>query len=377
MTASAGRYVIGLTAARGNPVTNLALMVTRSWKDANRDVVPNCAVLNPLENGECGMISDLTFGASGPSTTFDPRILSGWNARPVDWEFSTGIQHELLPRVAVNAAYFRRVYGNFTVQDNLATTAADYTRFSVTAPIDSRLPGGGGYIVDGLYDLNPDKRGQVNNYVTAADHYGRQVEHWNGVDVAVDARLPRLLVRGGLSSGRTSTDVCEIAARLPEILGSGGGLGMRQTAWSLDQCHVDTKFLTQGKLLASYTLPSIDVELAGTFQSIPGPQIGATYVVSNAQVVPSLGRSLSGNAANVSVGLIEPGTLFGDRLNQLDLRVGKILKFGKTRTAVNLDLFNAFNRNTALTVNNNYASWLQPLSILSARLVKVSVQVDF
>jgi len=93
--------------------------------------------------------------------------------------------------------------------------------------------------------------------------------------------------------------------------------------------------------------------------------------------VPSLGRSLSGNAANVSVALVEPGTLYGDRLNQVDLRIGKILKVGNVRTAVNLDLFNAFNRNTALTLNNNYASWLQPLSIVSARLVKISVQVDF
>jgi hypothetical protein len=69
--------------------------------------------------------------------------------------------------------------------------------------------------------------------------------------------------------------------------------------------------------------------------------------------------------------------LYGDRLNQVDLRIGKILKVGNVRTAVNLDLFNAFNRNTTLTLNNNYASWLQPLSIVSARLVKISVQVDF
>jgi hypothetical protein len=119
------------------------------------------------------------------------------------------------------------------------------------------------------------------------------------------------------------------------------------------------------------------VLLSGTFQSIPGPQIVSNYVVPNALVAPSLGRPLSGNAANVTVGLVAPGTMYGERLNQFDFRASKILKFGQTRTAVNLDLFNAFNSNTALTVNNNYASWLQPLSILSARLVKISVQFDF
>jgi hypothetical protein len=69
--------------------------------------------------------------------------------------------------------------------------------------------------------------------------------------------------------------------------------------------------------------------------------------------------------------------MYGDRLNQVDLRFAKILKYGRTRTAANLDLFNAFNRNTALTLNNTYASWQLPQSILQARLIKISVQFDF
>ena len=381
LRASAGRYVVALSPARGNPVSNLALSVTRSWNDANGNYTPDCNILNPGENGECGTISDSSFGQAGASTTFDPKILSGWNVRPMDWEFSTGVQHELLPRVAVNAAYVRRVYGNFTVQDNLATTAADYTTFSVTAPVDSRLPGGGGHTVDGLYDLNPDKRGQVDNYVTSADRYGRQIEHWNGVDVGVDVRQTRLLVRGGVSGGRTSTDVCDIAAKLPEILGSGGTFGTRQIAWSIGQCHVDTRFLTQAKLLASYAIPAIDIEIAGTLQSTPGPEIQANYVAPNAAVQPSLGRALSGGAANTTVSLIDPGTVYGDRLNQLDLRVVKVFRLGKARTALNFDLYNALNGNAVTVVNLNYSGtgtgWLRPQGILPARLFKVSVQLDY
>ena len=64
-------------------------------------------------------------------------------------------------------------------------------------------------------------------------------------------------------------------------------------------------------------------------------------------------------------------------MNQLDFRVGKILKFGRTRSTVNLDLFNALNVNPVLTENTQYASFRQPLSILPARFAKISVQFDF
>ena len=57
----------------------------------------------------------------------------------------------------------------------------------------------------------------------------------------------------------------------------------------------------------------------------------------------SLGRALAGNAANVAINVAAPGTLFGDRITQLDFRVAKILKFGRTRTQVGVDLYNALN----------------------------------
>jgi Carboxypeptidase regulatory-like domain len=362
----------GIYGDQADPIGRLANMVTRSWNDFTFPVgdprrgnfVPDCSLTNPVLNDECGVMSNTAFGSTIPATTYDPAALVGWGVRPDSWEFATSVQHEVLPRVSVNAGYFRRWYGNFTVTDNLAVAPTDYSPFSVTAPTDSRLPGGGGFLVTDLNDLNPNKAGQVDNYFTLASNYGHQYEHWNGVDFTVNARPGHgTLLQGGVSTGRATTDNCDVVGKVDNP--------------SQRFCHVETKFLTQVKFLGSYTVPRADVQVSGTVQSIPGPQIAATYVVSNALVVPSLGRSLSGNAANVSVALVEPGTLYGDRLNQVDLRIGKTLKVGNVRTAVNLDLFNAFNRNTALTLNNNYASWLQPLSIVSARLVKISVQVDF
>ena len=77
------------------------------------------------------------------------------------------------------------------------------------------------------------------------------------------------------------------------------------------------------------------------------------------------------------VTILEPGTMYGERLTQVDLRMGKILRFGRTKTSLNLDIYNLFNASTVLTVNNAYASWLRPTSILLARFAKVGMQIDF
>jgi hypothetical protein len=135
--------------------------------------------------------------------------------------------------------------------------------------------------------------------------------------------------------------------------------------------------VTQFKFLGAYTVPRVDVQVSGTFQALPGPVLAANYIAPNSVVQPSLGRPLSGGAANVTVNLINPGDMYGERLNQLDLRVGKILRFGRTRTNVGVDIFNALNANPVLTENSAYAAWRTPLSILQPRYFRFSAQFDF
>jgi len=72
----------------------------------------------------------------------------------------------------------------------------------------------------------------------------------------------------------------------------------------------------------------MDVLVSGTVQSLPGPEIQANYALPTAVAAKTLGRPLSGGAANVTVGLIKPGTEFGDRVNQVDLRIGKLRSRG-------------------------------------------------
>ncbi len=85
------------------------------------------------------------FGTVQPGTSYDPDLLEGWGKRANNWEFTTGVQHEIVPRVSLDVQYARRWYGNFRITDDLAVAASDYQQFTFTVPSDARLPDGGGY----------------------------------------------------------------------------------------------------------------------------------------------------------------------------------------------------------------------------------------
>ena len=67
----------------------------------------------------------------------------------------------------------------------------------------------------------------------------------------------------------------------------------------------------------------------------------------------------------------------GDRVNQLDVRVGKIFRFGARRASVNLDIYNMLNANPVMQENPAYQVWRTPQRIMDARLFKISGQFDF
>jgi hypothetical protein len=254
------------------------------------------------------------------------------------------------------------------------------------APLDSRLPGGGGYVVSGLYDLNPNKVGQVSNLHQLASVTGHEMtNNWQGVDVSVNARLGfGLTVQGGTSTGRRLTDACDVRASVPErtsstaIVPAGGLLSSLTNPY----CRVAEPYRTSATGLASYTIPGIGVLTSLTWQSNPGPEIAANYVATNAWIAQGpqpLGRNLSGGA-NVTVNLIEPGTMYGPRRNNFDLRVSKLLRFGTKRLTLSVDGYNLTNADTVLAYNNSFVpggAWLTPTRIASARYMKLGAQFDF
>jgi hypothetical protein len=293
-----------------------------------------------------------------------------------------------MPRVSIEVGYVRRWFQGFIATDNLAVSPSDSGKFNVTAPLDSRLPGGGGQVVGPVYDVNPLSAtgqplfGVTNNYITAADNFCTQYQRFNGIDFSANARIRNgLAIQGGFSFGKTTADTCEIREKLPE------------TAPLNPFCHVETGYLPQYKLLSSYIIPKIDVQTSVAYTGKAGIQVSgfgtpagvggalaANYTVANSAIQSQLGRPLSGGAPNATVNIVEPGVLYGDRVNEVDVRFGKILKFGKTRTTVGIDIYNLLNSAAILSYNQAYiagGSWLTPTSELSARFAKLSLQFDF
>jgi len=383
-----GKYVQGLSAGTGNPVGNLSTNATRTWTDNGNfqvdcDLINIAAQDNRATGGDfCGPNPNALFGKSTPSTENDPDVYRGWGNRQWNQTFSVGVQHEVAPRVSVDVSYYRRWAGNFQVTDNRSVAATDYTKYSIVAPSQEAfnalgakiaLPdGAAGRTTNGFYDLNPNKVGQVSNLITLARKFGDQYEHWNGVDFTVNARMANgLTVQGGVATGRQVTDNCEIRAALPESTFPFGA------PTPDDYCHVTQGLQTQTKLLATYRVPKVDVQLATTFQNNPGLLLAANYNMPVAQI-SGLGRPLSSGLGTVNYNLLVPSTVYGPRTTQLDVRMSKLFRMGPRRVSVNFDLANILNRNDILGVTTTYgAAWQTPTTILDPRLFKLGVQYDF
>ena len=388
LKASAGRGIEqeGLNTAEFlNPATAFATSTARTVNeltfpegDPRRlNGVPDCDLVNPAANGECGPWLTAGFGSPIPQTQQDEQTRYGWNKRPWNWEFSTGVQHQLLPRVSVSATYYRRINGGFLVTDNVENVAADFKSFPVVVPTDARLPTSGQTLT--VYDINPvlvngKAFNATSNYKTFASAYGHQYQHWNGVDLNGTVRFSDgMMLNTGVTFGRTMNDNCEIVRQLPELLGNV----------PLEYCHSDSSLQPQFKTFMAYMLPWYGIRLSGDFQSLTGPAAQAGVIYTGAQLAPALGRTFSAGAAGQkTVNVIDPDTVFPDRMNQFDVRISKIFRVAGGSLAGDFDIYNALNSDAVLSTTTSYSgvnggAWLKPTGILQGRIFKFGLRWDF
>jgi hypothetical protein len=369
-----------------NPASRIVNNASRSWQDGNRNFVIDCDILNPVAQttptgDTCGALTGnaLNFGKAGSNLTqVNPEILRGWGVRRYDWQWGVSLQQELVPRVSLDVEYNRRSFGNYTVTDNRVRVPSDNEEWTIVAPRDDRLPGGGGYPITLYTPTAAAAALAAQNYVTFETDFGpARTDYWHGVDLTLRARIGRsLTVQGGTSTGRKIVDTCATVVNIDTP--------------DRRNCRDEEPYQTTLRGLASYTVPKLDVLVSGTVRAQPPARIaGANWNVPNTVVQSLLGHLPPGALAtgNTTVQLLDDGEhrLYADnRRTQVDMRVAKILRFGRTRTDIGVDLYNLLNSNYALAYETTYSytqpdggTWLNPTSILSPRFARFNITVSY
>lgn len=345
---SFNRYMVNWAGGFGqryNPMTFAS--DSRNWRDLNGDDIAQDSEIGPSQNANFG-VRQSRFPASDLS-------------REYNLEYSLGVQREILPRVSVFGAWFRRTYKNSESLRNVLLTVNDYTPFQITNPNNASEQ-------ITVYNLNTSKQGQVKNVDRNSDTNFRTYDGW---EVSFNARLPRNAnLFGGWTTDRLVRVSCD--TNNPNELRF------------CDERQYNIPFRHDFKLAGNIPLP-YGFQFSGIYMSYAGnvnnsnpdgstsPFLRMNYVVPVAAFAPVGGRTVP-----VTVNLLEPGTQFVPRWNQVDLEGKRVFKIGKTSVTGQVSVYNVLNSNVVLTQNQNFGSVLgQPLTILQARIYRASVQLKF
>jgi carboxypeptidase family protein len=383
---SGGRYLgaatNGLAYTRNNPAVRTVSTVPRGWTDLDNDRVVDCNLAILTANGECAALTgnNLNFGGvSGLLTQVNQDTLKGWGVRDYDWQWSIGVQHEVLPRVSVDVAYARRSFHSFTITDNQVRDPSQYDAWTINAPSDSRLPGGGGYPITVYTPTAAAAAIPAQNYITWETDFGpARSSYWQGVDFTASARTGHgLTLQIGTNTGRKVDDTCATVVKIDSP--------------DPRDCRLTPPYQTTVRGLASYTIPRVDVLVSTAIRSQPPLGLVANWPVPNSVVVTLLGRIPPGGTAtgNTTVTLLDnEHRLYADnRRTQVDLRVAKIFRLGKKRLDVGVDGENLFNTNYATTYDGTYqfstgntatgGTWNNPTAIYPPRYARLNFTVSF
>ncbi len=478
-----GKYLAGAGIAGiyadANPAQRTVNMYTRTWSDLNGNRKVDCDLLNFAEQNVpggdiCGGPTSVTAQDStrygrdpasldsagtpiGLATTqcgrreegipadvqaycdvYGESLLDGWGKRRSEWQYTVGIQHELLPRFSGEFTYNRRSYSNLTVQDQLGIgcdrfngrqdietcqngylnfTSPDYGFFNAVAPPNPGLPGGGGYVIRGLANPNATLPVGRPTAVTIMDELAYTSNFfdvnfvWRGTD---KWGLSGLRANGGSTTGRAVRDQC--ASPTYTVAGvTFDGPDVRQHDGTTPACNPYTRWETSIRGTATYTvLPGRqwgDILVSTVFQRRNGPERAANHAFTKDQVAweassaaratqPCPAGATAGQvgcftvtgttvtATSYTVNMLNPGELYGPGYTIFDLKLGKNLRFADKRINVGVDIYNLFNKEQVLTYQDNFDTvdnpatpvveqWGQATSLLSPRFVRLSIQFDF
>ena len=256
------------------------------------------------------------------------------------------------------------------------STPADYSPYCVTAPLDSRLPGGGGYPVSGLYDVN--RLVGQNNVISLASKFGErdrglQRRRHHGERPAA-ARASSCRAARASAGWRPTTASPSTRRRARPAAGQGA-----TSAAGLLYCDVKPPFQPNVKLIGVYPLPWGGIQLAATFQSLPGrksppaaptptPRFCRRSAATWRPARPARRSCRSSRRARCTTN------------GSISSTSARRRSSGSARAACRRTWISTTWRTPARfwRINKTYgANWLRPTSVLQGRLLKFGAQFDF
>ncbi|HEY7389618.1 MAG TPA: carboxypeptidase regulatory-like domain-containing protein, partial [Bryobacteraceae bacterium] len=158
LRAGIARFVNGQTTTlteANNPANLIQRTATFVYTGTNGTIYNPDGTINKASIGPSSSVGGAVFGTNAQTTFYAPGVLSGFDKRPFTWDVEGGVAQQVLPHLSVTGTAYYIWTGNRTATVNTALNINDYNPFCATAPSDPALPGGGGYQVCGLYNLNP------------------------------------------------------------------------------------------------------------------------------------------------------------------------------------------------------------------------------
>jgi len=347
----------------------------RNWFDV--DLIPRTSTRSGLrtptdgddiaQDNEIGPSSQAAFGTRA-TAGYDPGIKRASNI-----EITAGVNHELMPRIAVGAFYYRRTFQNLTSNDRSRITLSDYTSFQTSMPNfsnDQTLAG----VLDPnemltIYNLNPAKRGVFGEIL---DRNGDNTSIYDGFETSFTARLPNgANLYGGWTIERTVGKYCDnndnpnggpIMTEFGKTIANGGRF--------CDESNFGIPFRSDLKIAGSTPLP-YGVNFGAVIQTYPGTERVITWSPAS-NVFPG-GRT---NSETIIVST--PGTVFQPRYNQMDINFRKNFRQGSRTFTAQFDLFNVLNASSILETNDEVGGSLGEIgAILKGRMPRIAFQMRF
>jgi Carboxypeptidase regulatory-like domain len=348
----------------------------RNWFDCVLNTAGNACSGELRATNNDGIAQDHEIGPSPSAGNFGNRsgALPGDLRRQYNWEYTVGVQHQVMPRLAVGALFIKRTIRNIQLTDRTFITADDYTPFQVRMPAitDPSVAA----VLDPnemitVYNLNQSKNTLYNQgLVDRSSDRNRSL--YTGFEASFSARLHNSATMfGSWTAERNVSVFCESNDNPngPPTADLYQGRQVSEGGRFCDQRNFDMPFLHEFKLAGNYS-PALGIDLGVVLQSYPGLERVITWQPP-ANLFPNQQRTQA-----QTIILTEPGSLYGERWTQLDINVRKNFHYGNGKVhTFQLDIFNLFNNNAIRTQTDTVGTSLgQVTAIMPGRFPRVAYQ---